>query len=159
METQIHSVISTASVSADRLDDIKASTAQDEQLSILKQVIRSGWPETRKKCHPCISEYWNHQNEITEADGLFLKGEKIIIPHKLRTNMLQRLHTGHFRVEKSKHKARDIMFWPGMNQQIEETVMNCDICQTHRNTNTKEPMLSQEIPKNPWQTVATDLFS
>ncbi|KAK0137210.1 hypothetical protein N1851_026595 [Merluccius polli] len=62
METQVHSVISAASVSADRLDDIKASTAQDEQLSILKQVIRSGWPETRKNCHPCISEYWNHRN-------------------------------------------------------------------------------------------------
>lgn len=51
------------------------------------------------------------------------------------------------------------MFWPGMNQQIEETVTKCDICETHWNTNTKEPMLSQEIPENPWQTVATDLFS
>src|SRR4029434_5360867 len=54
---------------------------------------------------------------------------------------------------------RPIVFWPGMGQQIEATVGRCEICQTHRNVNTKEPMLSQAIPENPWQTVATDLFS
>ena len=73
--------------------------------------------------------------------------------------MLQRIYTGHFGVEKSKHRARDIVFWPGMGQQIEATVGRCEICQTHSNANTKEPMLSQAIPENPWQTVATDLFS
>ena len=117
IETQVHSVISTAPVSADRLDDIKTATAQDEQLSTLQQVIRSGWPEKRKRCHPHVSEYWNHRDEITEADGILLKGEKIIIPHKLRPYMLRCIHTGHFGVEKSKHRARDIMFCPGMSQQ------------------------------------------
>lgn len=89
METQVHTVISTAPVSADRLEDIKTQTAQDEQLYTLKQVIQSGWPETRKQCHPLISEYWNHRDEITEADGILLKGEKIIIPHELLPHMLQ----------------------------------------------------------------------
>lgn len=73
--------------------------------------------------------------------------------------MLQRIHTGHLGVEKSKHRARNIMFWPGMNKQIEEMVTNCDICQTHRSSNQKEPMLPREIPENPWQIVGTDLFS
>ena len=141
------------------MNDIRTATAQDEQLSTLKQVIWSGWPETRKKCHPHVSEYWNHRDEITEADGILLKGEKIIIPHSLRPHMLRCIHTGHFGVEKSKHRARDVMFWPGMSQQIEETVKQCDICQTHRSANTKEPMLSREIPENPWETVGTDLFS
>lgn len=128
METQVHTVISTAPVSTDRLNNIKTETAQDEQLSKLKQVIRSGWPETRKQCHPLVSDYWNHRDEITEADGILLKGEKIIIPHKLGPHMLKCIHTGHFGVEKSKHRARDIMVWPGMGQQIEETVQQCDIC-------------------------------
>lgn len=38
METQVHTIISAAPVSADRLDDIKTATAQDEQLSTLRQV-------------------------------------------------------------------------------------------------------------------------
>lgn len=65
METQVHNVISTAPVSADRQDDIRTQTAEDEQLSTLKKVIWWGWPETRKECHPLISEYWNHHDEIT----------------------------------------------------------------------------------------------
>ena len=73
--------------------------------------------------------------------------------------MLSCIHTGHFGVEKIKHRAQDVMFWPGMNQQIEDMVKQCDICQTHRGANTKEPMLSHEIPEDPWETVGTDLFS
>lgn len=49
--------------------------------------------KTRKKCSPLISEYWNHRDEITEADAILLNGEKIIIPHKLRTDMLDYIHT------------------------------------------------------------------
>lgn len=47
METQVHTVISTAPVSAERLDDIRTQTAEDKQLSTLKQVIWSDWSETR----------------------------------------------------------------------------------------------------------------
>uniref|UniRef100_A0A8C6UJ08 Gypsy retrotransposon integrase-like protein 1 n=1 Tax=Neogobius melanostomus TaxID=47308 RepID=A0A8C6UJ08_9GOBI len=159
MATQVHTIVKAAPVSAERLEDIKAATAQDEQLSALKRIIQSGWPETRRECPTLVIEYWNHRDEITEADGLLLKGERIIIPLALRQDMLQRIHTGHFGVEKSKHRARDIMFWPGMSKQIDETVMNCDVCQTHRSSNQKEPMLPQEIPENPWQTVGTDLLS
>ena len=137
METQIHTVISAAPVSADRMNDIRTASSQDEQLSTLKQVIWPGWPETRKRCHPHVSEYWNHRDEITEADGILLKGEKIIIPHSLRPHMLRCIHTGHFGVEKSKHRARDVMFWPGVSQQIEDMVKQRDICQTHCSANTK----------------------
>lgn len=77
----------------------------------------------------------------------------------LRLHMLKCIHTGHFGVEKSKHRARDVMFWPGMGQQIEETVKRFDICQSHRSSNTKEPMFPHDIPETPWETVATDLFT
>ena len=76
METQVHTVISTMPVSTDRLGDLKIATAEDEQLSALKHVIRSGWPEMRKKFPLLISDYWNHRDEITEAGGILLKGEK-----------------------------------------------------------------------------------
>lgn len=48
METQVHTVISTAPVSADRPDDIKTATAQIKQQSAIKHIIWSGYVETRK---------------------------------------------------------------------------------------------------------------
>lgn len=104
-----------------------------------------GWPKTRKKFYPL-------------ANGNFLKGGKIITPHKFRKDMLHCIHAGHFGTEKNKHQTRAIIFWHGLSRQIAEIIMKCDICQTHHNSNQKEPLLLQAVPENPWQTVATDLF-
>ena len=72
--------------------------------------------------------------------------------------MLDKLHTSHLGEEKTKQRARDVVFWPGINADIEEKVSECEICARHRASNTKEPMISHEIPTRPWQKVATNLF-
>lgn len=41
------------------------------------------------------------------------RGERLIVRHKLRDNMIKRIHAGHLGVEKSKNRARDLLFWPG----------------------------------------------
>lgn len=92
-------------------------------------------------------------------DGILFKGEKIIVPHTLREDMLARIHTGHMGIEKCKQRARDVLFWPGMGKQIEAIVGSCSTCLERRNSNPKEPMISHQIPDRPWQTVATDLFT
>lgn len=159
MEAQVHTVISNLPVSDEKLAEIREATKQDPQLTALKRIIHTGWPETRRSCPPLVLEFWNHRDEISFADGIVLKGEKIIVPQSLRNNMLQKIHTGHMGVEKSKQRARDVLFWPGMGKQIEETVQNCSIWLTHRNSNQREPMIAHPIPKRPWQAVATDLFT
>ena len=45
-----------------------------------------------------------------------------------------------------------------MNAQIEDLISRCSICQTHRNNQQKEPMMSTEVPTLPWQIVSADLF-
>ena len=59
---------------------------------------------------------------------------------------------------KCKNHAKDVMFWPSMNSQIEDIVSNYPACTEHQRSNPKEPMIAHELPKRPWQHVATDLF-
>lgn len=73
--------------------------------------------------------------------------------------MLSRVHASHLGVEKTKQRAHDIMFWPGMGKEIENIVRKCSICLTYHPSNTKEPMISHKVPDRPWQVVATDLFT
>jgi len=47
------------------------------------------------------------------------------------------------------------MYGPGMAAQIQDTVANCQICSSHQQNNSKEPMLTHEIPTSQ---VGTDLF-
>jgi hypothetical protein len=45
-----------------------------------------------------------------------------------------------------------------MNEQINDLISKCDICQEHQSSNPKEPMIESPLPSRPWETVATDLF-
>jgi hypothetical protein len=61
-------------------------------------------------------------------------------------------------IEKYKSRARDVLFWPGLNAQIEDMVSKCSICNDHRMRNQKEPLKPHEVPSRPWAKVGTDLF-
>ena len=105
-----------------------------------------------------IQEYWNIRHQLSEVDGILLKGEKLIIHNALRSNMTKNIHMGHMGIVKCLQRVREVMFWPGMNKAIEHTIANCDVCQEHHDSNTKEPLLPGPIPERPWEVIATDLF-
>jgi hypothetical protein len=86
------------------------------------------------------------------------KGERIVIPTSLRKEMLNIIHESHLGIVKCKQLARDLVFWPGINKQIEDLVSRCETCQAHRSYQQKEPLMPTEIPNAPWQIVACDLF-
>ena len=65
------------------------------------------------------------QEELTIEDGILLKGTCIIVPHSLPQEMIQLLHTGHFRLEKCLNKAKQSMYLPGLYEELKELVTNC----------------------------------
>ena len=46
-----------------------------------------------------------------------------------------------------------------MNHEIRDYVEKCDTCHKYLTSNTRETLMSHEIPVRPWQKVGTDLFS
>lgn len=59
---------------------------------------------------------------------------------------------------KCKQRARELVYWPVMNKQIEDVVSRCSACLLHQNRPHKEPMMIHPLPSLPWSKVATDLF-
>ena len=72
--------------------------------------------------------------------------------------MLSQIHSSHLGIEKCKRRARDLLYWPGMNQQIADMVSKCNTCNMYRKSQAKEPLKSHELPERPWQKIAIDLF-
>ena len=62
-------------------------------------------------------------------------------------------------VESTLRRARQLVFWPGLNGQVRDVLSRCDICQATGRAQPKEPLRSHAIPDRPWQVVGTDLFS
>ena len=68
------------------------------------------------------------------------------------------MHESHLGIEKSRSRARDIMFWPRMSQDIENLISKCAVYQESRNRNQKEPLHPHEVPTRPWSKLAADIF-
>ena len=64
------------------------------------QTIIKGWPERRDECPPNLKSFWNYRDELSILDGLVLKGTRIIIPEQCQEEVLEKLHEGHFGVDK-----------------------------------------------------------
>ena len=87
-----------------------------------------------------------------------MKGNRVIIPTKLREHVINILHETHLGITKTKQLARDTVFWPNIDQQITNRIEKCQVCQNSRNTPHKEPLVNHHIPCSPYEKVGTDLF-
>ncbi len=151
-------VIDVLPVSKAKVQQLQSATQADKHLKQLNQCIKEGWPMDKRKLPEGAKPYWNYRDQIVEQDGLLYKGNKVIVPHELRAEMLKIIHNAHLGMEKCKRRARDVLFWPGMNAEIEDLIKRCQVCQDHQVRNMKEPLHPLETPTRPWQIVATDIF-
>ena len=82
----------------------------------------------------------------------------MIVPKALRQDMLQRIHAGHMGITKCIQRAKEVIFWPGMSQEITNIVQQCLTCREFQASNAKEPMFQEQVPHGPWEMIASDLF-
>ena len=155
----VHLVRRTLPVTESKLEEIRRETAEDQSMRALSETIKYGWPETKGETPVSIHADWDVRDEMSQLNGVVLRGERIAIPPSMRKVMLEKIHQGHMGIEKSKRRARDTLYWPGMNSQITDTVSSCSICLEHRKQNAKEPMIPFRVPTKPWELLATDLFT
>ena len=83
----------------------------------------------------------------------------MIVPKAMRPEMLSRILSSHQGVALCLRKAKDIVFWPGINSEIKDQVERCSTCAEFQARNASQPMQAHEIPTFSWSKVATDLFT
>ena len=124
----------------------------------LIDTVHRGWPRSPSTCPPETRSYFNFRDEIIVDNGIVMKGQKAIIPQSLRTEYAKILHRGHQGIDATKRRARDTVYWPGMNADLERHVMECSVCNALKSHLQQEPLLLHDVPDLPWAIVATDLF-
>ena len=157
-DTVTISAIDVIPFSTEKQQILKEQTAKDSDLQTLMTVINIGWPEERHKVPTCITPYFDIRDELACYDGILFKGDKVIIPHSMQKEMLALIHEGHFGMSLCKRRARDVIYWPRMNSEIEDLVSRCPICLSMRAKQPKEPLKPYNIPDRPWSRVGADLF-
>ena len=88
-----------------------------------------------------------------------LKGQRIIVPASLRSEVKHLIHQGHPGVDKCKLRARQSVYWSGISHEITRFVLNCPACIIHRKLQQQETLLEHDVPEAPCIKVAADLFT
>uniref|UniRef100_A0AAQ4NZT5 Gypsy retrotransposon integrase-like protein 1 n=1 Tax=Gasterosteus aculeatus aculeatus TaxID=481459 RepID=A0AAQ4NZT5_GASAC len=145
-------------ISSDRLHDIRSATEKDTTLQLLIKTMSQRWPKGKSQVPSEIRPYFSLQGELSHQDGIVFRGERAVIPDKLRSDITGRLHSSHLGVEGCLRRARECVYWLGMNDQIKTYIAKCDICRSMDNEQQKETLMSHEVPSRPWAKVGTDLF-
>jgi hypothetical protein len=141
-----------------RLQEIIKYTREDEALQKLKDVILTGWPKSKSNLHPFAAPYFDFRDELTVADGLIFRGERLVVPKKLRHSIKSDIHIGHSGVESSLRRAREYVYWPGMNSEIKQMIQMCETCRSYDMAQPKESLISHELPSRQWEKIGIDLF-
>jgi hypothetical protein len=108
-------MLSDLPISEQRISEIQQHPLNDEQMQELKEVLQQGWPNRKYNVPPSAMIYFDVRDELTVQNGLIFKEERVVIPTSLRLDMIKRIHTSHIGVEGCLCRARDSLYWPGMN--------------------------------------------
>ena len=114
-----------------KLDQLRKSTVQDNQLTRLSHYINTGFPCDKKNLPADLQGFWNFRDTLSIKNGLITCGSRIIVPYEMRAEMLQYIHEGHQGKERCLLRARNTVFWPKITYDIQELIERCIICQEH----------------------------
>ena len=158
----IHQITNQLSTRSDSLNQMRTAAQEDDELILHKHTIMHGWPSSIREVPSKIQPYWTLKEELTIEDGIVLKGTWIVLSHKKCQSTIQLIYKGHLDLGKCKLRAKDTVYWPSLNDQLEKLVLNCELCLVYSHSKCKQKpstSLGQEIPVHPCPKLATDIFN
>ncbi|UYV76611.1 hypothetical protein LAZ67_14001442 [Cordylochernes scorpioides] len=137
------------------LTKIFEAQQEDTTLKAVVNYLEQGWPN--KKMSQALLSYWHVMDELGVQNGLLMRSCHLVIPASMKLEILDKLHAGHFGITKTRLRARETVWWPGISEEIAETVRKCSVC-IQEAVSKHEPLIPTNCPTRPWQKIGMDLF-
>lgn len=112
----------------------------------MRHYILTGWPSG---CCPEIMTFFSRKDELSVEGGCIFWGCRVVVPPKKREQIMEELHNTHPGITLMKAVARSLVWWPGLDTDLEKMVKSCESCQ-------ESVLHPWEYPKSPWSRVHVD---
>ena len=146
-------------IDAEKKWDYQLTIKDDPLLSTLVDMIITGWPDNIKDVPKALRPYHGQHDSLTVEDGLILCGEAIIIPLGGRKKVLEQIHQRHLGTSKCQYRARQCIYWPGINKDIKQQVEACTTYQRHWPQEPRQQLKPTPPPEQPWQQLKADFMT
>ena len=134
-------------------EDLSRETKTDPVLSV---VIRCLMEDGSEVSFP--PEFMRYKNALYIHEDVLLYQDRVVVPHRLRPQVLKKLHSAHQGVSSMEQRAQAMMFWPGITYDIQSTRDKCSDC--NRNAPSQAELFSEPAnpPSTPFEKVFADYF-
>lgn len=134
---------------------IAQATKKDKILLKVMHYTQYGWCDG-KEVNDELKPFYMRRFELSVQQGCLLWGLRVIIPRYYQPCLLKELHSEHPGVCAMKALGRSFIWWPKMDEAIEQLVRQCSVCQNARNLPPKAPLKPGSWPTRPFQRVHID---
>ncbi|CAB3244064.1 unnamed protein product [Arctia plantaginis] len=134
--------------------EVGKETNKNVLLSRIVGYVKFGWPSVPS----CEAEkpYFVRKNDLTVDFSCLIYKYRIVIPASLQGKVLHELHQGHLGVNKMKTLARNYVYWPNLDMDLENVCRSCEPCRTVRDAPPRDTLHPWEFPLFPWQRLHAD---
>lgn len=101
-------------------------------------------------------KYWHN---LYISNDLLMHREQFVVPEHLRKKIVNFAHEGHPGRNTMTAAVSRYLWWPAMAKDIEQYIRCCNGCTRTRRPEPPEPIVSSELPTEPWKKIAIDFFS
>ena len=138
--------------------DLKEAIAADAVLYRLTYLIENGFPAERSNLPDELAVYWKFKDALYVHDRVIVYQDRVVVPTSLRGTVGNLLHAAHQGVSMMESRARAIVFWPGMSQDIQNVRDACLHCCRNAPSQAATPAIAPYIPSTPFESIVADYF-
>ena len=139
------------------IDNLAQCARTSQEYTSLHDAVTNGLVKDAKSGY--VSLFKKVADELSTDGDLVLRGQQLVIPPTAVKDVLVSLHLGHQGMEKTKRRARQVVYWPGYNSDIVNMVQACQQCAYFRSSNPSEELIQDDHTTRPLQMATADLFN
>ena len=136
-------------------DLVARETKRVPILSKVLHYVMDGWP-VKMDVEGDLKVLWNRHEELTVELGCITLGIRVVVPSKLRSDVLEMLHVTHAGMSGMKRLARSYVYWPRIETDIQELARTCESCGRHGPNLPKLTDHPWTRATGPWQKIHID---
>ena len=107
---------------------IATETASDPTMRLLLDTIQEGFPDDRRAANDYIAAFWKYRESLNVTDGVIVYHDRVVVSPSLRDKVIRILHSAHQGVSSMESRARSILLWPGITNDIRAVREHCLFC-------------------------------
>ena len=149
------------------VNTIRRATQDDPTCQKLIELLQNNsWNSLNtNNLHPEINtaelrayELLKQELSLTPEADLIIRGNRLVIPTKLRQQVISLAHEGHQGLIKTKKLLREKVWFPKIDTLTEKAVKECLACQSVGQPSKPAPIQPMPIPQQAWDVVYVDFL-